>query len=64
MGMNKKSTGGFVSGIATGAMMGMAMGTMVAMNMDNSTKRKIKRSQKAVRSFTDDVYGNVKKWMD
>ena len=61
---NSHNAGGFVSGIATGAMVGMAMGAAMGMNADNATKRKVRRTKKAVKNFTNDVYGNMSKWMD
>lgn len=61
---NSHNAGGFISGIATGAMVGMAMGATMGMNADNATKRKMKRTKKAVRHFTNDMYGNMSKWME
>lgn len=54
----------FISGIATGAMVGMIMGAAMGMNVDNATKRKMRRTKKAVKNFTNDMYGNMSKWMD
>ncbi|WP_032120769.1 YtxH domain-containing protein [Clostridium amazonitimonense] len=53
----------FMTGMTTGAIIGAAMGMMMSPDMDKRTKKKIRRSGKAIKNMATDMYSGISNWM-
>ncbi|MBU5592891.1 YtxH domain-containing protein [Clostridium sp. MSJ-4] len=52
-----------MTGMTTGAIIGAAMGMMMSPDMDKRTKKKIRRSGKAIKNMATDMYSGMSNWM-
>lgn len=56
--------GRFIKGITTGALIGIAAGILMAPDLDRNTKKKIRKSKRLINNAAEDVFYNIKRWMD
>lgn len=56
--------GKFIKGITAGALIGAAAGMLIAPGLNRSTKKKIRRSRNLIGDAAEDIFDNVRHWMD
>ncbi|WP_010237203.1 YtxH domain-containing protein [Clostridium arbusti] len=56
--------GKFIKGITTGALIGAAAGMLIAPDLNRSTKKKIRRSRSRLSNAAEDIFDNVRHWID
>lgn len=56
--------GKFIKGITTGALIGAAAGILIAPDLNRNTKRKIRKSRHLISNATEDIFHNMRHWME
>ena len=56
--------GKFIKGITTGALIGIAAGMLIAPDLNRNTKRKIRRSRHLISNAAEDIFDNIRHWVD
>jgi gas vesicle protein len=53
----------FIKGMTTGAIIGAAAGMMLMPTMDRGTRRRVKRSTRAMRNTVEDMYDSMRNFV-
>lgn len=56
--------GRFIKGVTTGALIGAAAGMLMAPDLNRSTRKRIKKSRHMINNAAEDIFHNIKHWID
>ncbi|MFT8316326.1 MAG: YtxH domain-containing protein [Clostridium sp.] len=56
--------GKFIKGITTGALIGAAAGMLIAPDLNRNTRKKIRTSRRFISNAAEDIFDNVRHWID